>query len=120
MPAFGTQAPRLPFSGIPATDGGFHIAPGTRAKRIGALHGGGNAVVSVLFIASWLMRSANQPPPNDAIAVGVVGALIALFTAWLGGELVGRLGVGVYDGANLDAPSSLDDRHQHVEHRPTH
>jgi hypothetical protein len=28
-------------------------------------------------------------------------------TGWLGGELVDRLGVGVDDGANLDAPSSL-------------
>jgi hypothetical protein len=28
-------------------------------------------------------------------------------TAWLGGELVDRLGVGVDDGANLNAPSSL-------------
>jgi hypothetical protein len=30
-----------------------------------------------------------------------------MFTAWLGGELVTRLGVGVYSQANLDAPSSL-------------
>jgi hypothetical protein len=28
-------------------------------------------------------------------------------SAWLGGELVNRLGVGVDDGAHLDAPSSL-------------
>ena len=28
-------------------------------------------------------------------------------TAWLGGELVNRLGVGVHEDANLDAPSSL-------------
>jgi hypothetical protein len=33
--------------------------------------------------------------------------LLALVTAWLGGELVERLGVGVDEGANLDAPSSL-------------
>jgi hypothetical protein len=29
---------------------------------------------------------------------------------WLGGELVDRLGVGVDEGANLDAPSSLSGR----------
>jgi len=29
---------------------------------------------------------------------------------WLGGELVDRLAVGVDDGANLDAPSSLSGR----------
>jgi hypothetical protein len=32
---------------------------------------------------------------------------ISLVTAWLGGELVERLRVGVDDGAHLDAPSSL-------------
>jgi len=31
-------------------------------------------------------------------------------TGWLGGELVDRLGVGVSDGANLDAPSSITQR----------
>jgi hypothetical protein len=30
-------------------------------------------------------------------------------TAWLGGELVSHLGVGVDDGANLDAPNTLSD-----------
>jgi hypothetical protein len=33
--------------------------------------------------------------------------VLALGTAWLGGELAERLGVGVDEGANLDAPSSL-------------
>jgi hypothetical protein len=37
----------------------------------------------------------------------LVGAILSLLTGWLGGELVDRLGVGVDDGANLDAPSSL-------------
>jgi hypothetical protein len=32
---------------------------------------------------------------------------LASVTAWLGGELVERLGVAVDDGAHLDAPSSL-------------
>jgi hypothetical protein len=38
-----------------------------------------------------------------ALALGTVAA-------WLGGELVDRLGVGVDDGAHLDAPSSLSGR----------
>jgi hypothetical protein len=37
----------------------------------------------------------------------VVAVLLALVTAWAGGELAERLGVGVDEGANLDAPSSL-------------
>ncbi|HVZ72389.1 MAG TPA: hypothetical protein VHJ20_08435 [Polyangia bacterium] len=39
--------------------------------------------------------------------LGWVGILTALFSAWLGGELVETLGVSVRDGANPDAPSSL-------------
>jgi hypothetical protein len=36
-----------------------------------------------------------------------VAILLGAVTGWLGGELVDRLGVGVDDGAHLDAPSSL-------------
>jgi uncharacterized membrane protein len=46
-------------------------------------------------------------PVALALAASFVGAGLALVTGWLGGELVDRLGVGVDDGANLDAPSSL-------------
>jgi uncharacterized membrane protein len=36
------------------------IPQGTRARRIGALHGIGNVVVVVLFAVSWLLRG-NAP-----------------------------------------------------------
>jgi uncharacterized membrane protein len=85
------------------------IPAGTRARRIGAMHGGGNLVVSLLFIGSWFARpDARAEPGTLALTLSFAGALLALVTAWLGGELVSRLGVGVSDGANLDAPSSLD------------
>ena len=94
------------------------IPRGTRARRIGALHGGGNVVVTLLFLASWMLReSADMAPPALAIGLGIVGALIALVTAWLGGELVARLGVGVYDDAHLDAPNSL---HAHSAGKRVH
>jgi uncharacterized membrane protein len=87
------------------------IPAGTRAKRVGALHGVGNVIVVVLFAASWwLRRDAPPDPPTLAIALAVAGAGLATITGWLGGELVGRLGVGVDDGANLNAPSSLSGR----------
>jgi uncharacterized membrane protein len=80
----------------------------TRAKRIGLWHGVGNVVVVVLFILSWLIRLGAQRNPNVfAYILSIVAVLLALVTAWLGGELVDRLGVGVDEGANLDAPSSL-------------
>ena len=36
-----------------------------------------------------------------------LGLLIGSVSGWLGGELVDRLGVGVDEGANLNAPNSL-------------
>jgi uncharacterized membrane protein len=86
----------------------FAIPSGTRAKRIGAVHGIGNVVVVLLFAVSWLMRgNAPAAPRALALALSFAAGGLALFTGWLGGELVDRLGVGVDDGAHLDAPSSL-------------
>src|SRR5688500_6434297 len=82
----------------------------TRAKRIGLAHGLGNVVVLILFVLSWWLRcDAVAAPPTDAIVAGMAGAVLALITGWLGGELVDRLGVGVDDGAHLDSPSSLSE-----------
>src|SRR5437016_5268360 len=84
------------------------IPSGTRAKRIGLWHGGGNVVVVALFIASWILRRPDPGLPKiTAIVLSAIAVGIALITGWLGGELVDRLGVGVDEGANLNAPSSL-------------
>ncbi|MGH7509445.1 MAG: DUF2231 domain-containing protein [Gemmatimonadales bacterium] len=88
----------------------FAIPGGTRAKRIGLLHGVGNVAVLVLFVLSWLLRRDNPAmPPTGAIVASLAGAVLAVITGWLGGELVDRLGVGVDDGAHLDSPSSLSE-----------
>jgi uncharacterized membrane protein len=87
------------------------IPSGTRAKRIGALHGVGNVVVVLLFAGSWLLRSDAPPNPSTlALACSFAGAALSLVTGWLGGELVDRLAVGVDEGAHVDAPSSLTHR----------
>jgi len=84
------------------------IPAGTRAKSVGALHAVGNVVVLALFAGSaWLRRSEPADPPALALLLAFLAVGLSLVTAWLGGELVGRLGVGVSDGANLNAPSSL-------------
>jgi uncharacterized membrane protein len=92
------------------------IPSGTRAKRVGLLHGVGNAVVVVAFFVSWLVRTggASHVPTVPLFVLEVVAALVASGTAWLGGELVDRLGIGVDRGANPDAPSSLSDRTAHA------
>lgn len=93
---------------VPGSVDWLAIPRGTRAKRIGLIHGVGNVIVVALFGLSWYMRRDNPAaPPTEAVVAGLLGAGLAVLTGWLGGELVGRLGVGVDDGAHLDAPSSL-------------
>ena len=87
------------------------IPSGTRAKYIGLMHGLSNVVVVVLFIVSWFMRRTDPTAPAMApLVLGWIAVVIALFSGWLGGELVYRLNVGVEHGANLDAPNSLSGR----------
>ena len=87
------------------------IPQGTRAHRLGLLHGLGNVCVVGLFAVSWfLRRGAPGSPSTAAIAFMLAGGALLLVTGWLGGELVDRLGVGVDDGANVNAPSSLSNK----------
>ena len=87
------------------------IPTGTRAKRIGAIHGVGNVIVVVLFALSWYTRMPSPRTPSMlAFALSFVGLALALVTGWLGGELVDRLSVGVDEGAHVNAPSSLSTR----------
>ncbi len=95
------------------------IPTGTRARRIGALHGIGNVGVLALFAVSWLLRTTpvDHVPSTLAFALAVAGALLAIVTGWLGGELIDRLGVGVDPDAGLDAPTSFTTR---IRLRPPH
>lgn len=100
--------------------GGFIAAPfgfidwlsipqGTRARTIGMMHGLANVVGLVLFIMSFFLRQgAPQLLPTTAFVFSLLGLAFALVGDWLGGELVERLGVGVDEGAHVDAPSSLE------------
>ena len=89
------------------------IPQGTRAKSVGMLHGVGNVFVLILFAVSFWMRynspavAFTREPSTVAVVIALAAFALAGATAWLGGELVDRLGVGVDDGANLDAPNSL-------------
>lgn len=90
------------------------IPENTRAKHIGRLHGLGNVVVLLLFIASWLLRrQAPENPGAWAHLLSFLGVGLVLVTGWLGGELVDRLGVGVDDDAHLNAPNSLSGKPTH-------
>jgi uncharacterized membrane protein len=85
------------------------VPTGTRARRIGLVHGLGNAVVLALFAASWWLRmdADGHAPSTIAFGLALAGGVLAAVTGWLGGELVDRLTVGVDDDADLDAPVSF-------------
>lgn len=87
------------------------IPGGTRARRIGLWHGLGNVVIVGLFAVSWWLRLPNYAYAPDLLpfVLGLVGVGLALVTAWIGGELVYRLRVGVDNDAQLDASNSLNE-----------
>lgn len=81
---------------------------GSRAERLGRVHGTGNVVVLLLFAGSWLMRRGDPAAPATmATVLSFAAVALTLMTAWMGGELVTRLGMGVSPDAGPDAPSSL-------------
>lgn len=86
------------------------IPQNTRAKSIGLIHGLSNFLVLGLFFLSWWLRDSLLPPGIVALSLSFAGAAVSMLAAWLGGELVTRLGVGVDDDAHLDAPNSLFER----------
>lgn len=88
------------------------IPSGTRAKRIGLLHGGTMVVVVALFAFVWWMRygGVDTAPTNSLFFIELGALVLGTVGGWLGGELVDRLGVGVDNGAHLDAPNSLTGR----------
>src|SRR3954471_21112855 len=65
------------------------IPAGTRAKRVGTIHGLGNVIVVLLFGVSWLLRlnADNWEPSAGALILSFIGIILSLGTAWLGGEL---------------------------------
>jgi uncharacterized membrane protein len=87
------------------------IPSGTRAKSVGLWHGSANVVMVTLFIVSWLLRTdAPGDPGTVAIVLSFVAVGLASLGGFLGGKLVFRLGVGLTEGAHLNAPSSLSGR----------
>lgn len=83
----------------------------TRAKRVGGIHGVGMLFVIVLFFMSWTRRGGGSEYTDVyALVLSFLGAAVAMFAGWLGGELVDRLGIGVDEGAHMNAPSSLKSR----------
>ncbi|MGH9201964.1 MAG: hypothetical protein ACRD2A_12105, partial [Vicinamibacterales bacterium] len=73
----------------------------SRAKLLG------HPIHPIFAASAWLRWLTPQEPSALALTLSFGGFVLALITGWLGGELVDRLGVGVDEGAHLNAPSSL-------------
>jgi uncharacterized membrane protein len=88
------------------------IPAGTRAKRIGVWHAMSNVVAILGFaFVFWTRYSSGQLAAKGGLfTIEVLALVIGAVGGWLGGELVDRLGVGVDNGANLDAPNSMGRR----------
>ena len=96
------------------------IPANTRAKTIGMMHGLSNVVALLLFAGSWYMRNdLPERPETLASILSFAGAAMSGLGGWLGGELVERLGVGVDDGANLNAPNSITNASATSTNAPT-
>lgn len=96
------------------------VPGGTRAHSIGVVHALLSVSMVALFAASWLLRIAAPGEPGAIpIILSLLGASLAVITGWFGGEFVERLGVGVADGAHLNAPNSLSGRPAKARARPT-
>ncbi len=85
------------------------IPSGTRAKRIGLMHAGTNVLVIAILAFVWLDRyvTVDHLPSSQNVMIEAAALGFLMVAGWLGGELVDRLGVGVDDGAHLNAPNSL-------------
>jgi len=84
----------------------------TRAKRVGILHAVTNVTVLSLFVVAGYLRYFNVDYAVTTIplVLEIAGFLLAGLGGYLGGELVDRLGIGVHEGANPDAPGPLSRR----------
>ena len=89
---------------------GASAGVGRAAAREFARHGASVGLIARGRDGLEAARREVEKLGGRALVLSFAGFVLAGVTGWLGGELVDRLGVGVDDGAHLDAPNSLSDR----------
>jgi uncharacterized membrane protein len=94
---------------IPGLIDYFAIPQNTRARNVATRHLAVNLLAMSFFLTSWLIRMVTgiEDAGVGSLLVAMLGAGMISVSAWYGGELVERLGVGVHADAHLNAPSSL-------------
>jgi nitrite reductase/ring-hydroxylating ferredoxin subunit/uncharacterized membrane protein len=71
-------------------------------RRVGVVHAAGNTTALALYSLSWWLRRRGRR--RTGIALSSSGAAISMFSAWLGGHLSFRRGVGVNQTAFEQPP----------------
>lgn len=79
------------------------IATPSRAKRVGKLHAWGNVAMLGIFATSRIWRTRGEPT-HYAKWLSGSAFLLSGVTAWLGGELVDRHGIGVREPPARNSP----------------
>jgi uncharacterized membrane protein len=76
----------------------FTVPPATLAKRRATRHMIVNLVAVVFFAAALFLRGDPEIQPEHVlVAVEAVGALLIMYSGWLGGRLVSKDHIGVED-----------------------
>lgn len=88
----------------PAGTADWHHTTG-HARRVGLVHGLLNAATLVLYTVSLILRRGKARPLG--VSLGVLGYSAATLSAYLGGELAYRFGVGVDHTAWESAPKGF-------------
>jgi nitrite reductase/ring-hydroxylating ferredoxin subunit/uncharacterized membrane protein len=71
-------------------------------RRIGTVHALGNTIALALYAGSWLSRRKDRR--GLGVALSTIGYAVASASAWLGGDLSFRRGVGVNQTAFESGP----------------
>ena len=79
-------------------------------RRVGMMHGLLNGSITLVYIASLIMRRTGKR--QTGVALSTLGYLASLFSAYLGGEMVFAKGVGVnhvaWEGGSDDYVAVMD------------
>lgn len=85
----------------------FDLQEMEEPRRLGVLHAMLNTTALGLYLMSWRLRS--QGNRGAGVGTALAGYGIAGFSAWIGGHLSFKLGIGVSNVAFQDAPKEWTD-----------
>ena len=81
------------------------IPSGTRAKKYGTAHGLASVVLLAVFVLAAGLRaeSVSYTATTTVLVLELGGFALGGLVGFLGGELIGRFGIGVLEGAHPNA-----------------